>query len=284
VSPCLRFGRPSGFDSAAGFDNRGRPFRDLKHAGPESGSRQTKRVSRGCPGFSSPQSYLVSVLHHMAEGNTTMKRLIIGLTIFMTSSAASKVSHAGLILVSYTVSGSPGDYDLDFRVTNSMTAWHQDIYLFGLSLSGFDVADSPPPFGSLGATSLNFAFYGGSNNLYNTNWRVDPPLTGLLPGNTLSGFIAHDTDLVAPTAVSWFVFSQTEVGFETEPYTGGGSFNSAFSTTNPGFEGTANPAVAVPEPSGFVLTSILLCMLAIGWVRQRLRRAVTGAAFQPCRL
>ncbi len=79
-----------------------------------------------------------------------MKRLIIGLTIVMATSAASNVSHAGFILVSYTVSGTPGDYDLNFSVTNNMTAWHQEIYLFGVSLSGFDVAGSPPPFGSLG--------------------------------------------------------------------------------------------------------------------------------------
>ena len=123
-----------------------------------------------------------------------MKRWIIGLTIVMTSSAASKVSHAGFILVSYTVSGTPGNYDLNFSVTNNMTTWHQNLYLFGVSLIGFDVAGSPPPFGSLGATTLNFAFYGGSNSQYNTNWRVVPPLNGLLPGNTLSGFIAHDTD------------------------------------------------------------------------------------------
>jgi hypothetical protein len=192
-----------------------------------------------------------------------MKRLIFGLAFLVTYSVAANDSHADPIFVSYTVSGTPGNYDLDFSVTNNMTAWHQNVYLFGVSLSGFDVASSPPPFDSLGATTLNFAFYGGSNSQYNTNWRVVPPLNGLLPGKTLSGFIAHDTDLVAPTAVSWFVFSQTEVGFETEPYTGGGSFNSVFSTTNPGFEGTASPTSAVPEPCSLTLLGAgLLSLLA----------------------
>ena len=177
----------------------------------------------------------------------------------MIYSAVGRDSHAGAILVSYTVSGSPGDFDLDFSVTNNMLAWHQNIYLFGVSLSGFDVAGSPPPFFSLGATTLNFAFYGGSNTQYNTNWQADPTQMDLSPGNTLSGFIAHDTDLIAPTSVSWFAFSQAEVGFENEPYTGGENFNSAFSLTNPGFEGIAHPAAAVPEPSSLVMTSILFC-------------------------
>jgi hypothetical protein len=205
-----------------------------------------------------------------------MKRWIIGLTIVMSSSAASNVSHAGFVVVSYTVSGTPGDYDLDFRVTNNMTAWHQNLYLFGVSLNGFDVAGSPPPFDSLGATTLNFAFYGGSNSQYDTNWRVVPPLNGLLPGNTLSGFIARDTDLVAPTAVSWFAFSQTEVGFETEPYTGGDSFNSAFSTTNPGFEGTASPAAAVPEPCGLTLLGTGLLSLLAKRFRGGFRRGTSA--------
>ena len=168
------------------------------------------------------------------------------------------------------MSGTPENYDLNFSVTNNMTAWHQNVYLFGVSLSGFDVASSPPPFFSLGATTLNFAFYGGSNTSYNTNWEADPTQMDVFPGDTLSGFIAHDTDLVAPTAVSWFAFSQNEVGFETEPYTGGDSFNSAFSR-NPGFEGVANPAAAVPEPCGLTLLGAgLLGLLAKRfWGRNR---------------
>lgn len=166
-----------------------------------------------------------------------MKRLIFGLAFLVMSSIAANDSHAGPVFVSYTVSGTPGNYDLDFSVTNNMTAWHQNVYLFGVSLSGFDVASSPPPFFSLGATTLNFAFYGGSNTSYNTNWQADPTQMDLFPGDTLSGFIAHDTDLVAPTAVSWFAFSQDEVGFDNEPYTGGGSFNSALQPVESGIRG-----------------------------------------------
>jgi hypothetical protein len=178
-------------------------------------------------------------------------------------SVVASDSHAGPVFVAYSVSGTPGNYDLDFSVTNNMTAWHQNVYLFGVSLSGFDVASSPSPFFSLGATTLNFAFYGGSNTQYNTNWQADPTQMDLFPGNTLSGFIAHDTDLVAPTAVSWFAFSQDEVGFDNEPYTGGGSFNSAFSQSNPAFEGIATPTAAVPETCSLTLIGTgLLCLLA----------------------
>jgi hypothetical protein len=198
-----------------------------------------------------------------------MKRLIVGVAFMVIYSAVANDSRAGPVLVSYTVSGTPGNYDLDFSVTNNMTAWHQNVYLLGVSLSGFDVASSPSPFFSLGATTLNFAFYGGSNTQYNTNWQADPTQMDLFPGNSLSGFVAHDTDLIAPTAVSWFAFSRDEVGFDNEPYTGGGNFNGAFSFSNPGFEGLATPAAAsVPEPSTFVLTCVLLCILTIGWVCQ----------------
>jgi hypothetical protein len=197
-----------------------------------------------------------------------MKRLSCGLAFLAMYSAAARDSQADAISVSYTVSGSPGNYDLGFQVTNNMTAWHQNVYLFGVSLSGFDVAGSPSPFHSLGATTLNFAFYGGSNNLYNTNWQADPTQMDLLPGNTLSGFIAHDTDLVAPTEVAWFAFSQDEVGFDNEPYTGGENFNTAFSLSNPGFEGMAR---TVPEPSSFVLISIPSGLIGIGWIRKRLK-------------
>jgi hypothetical protein len=182
-----------------------------------------------------------------------LNRLIIGLTTVVTSSAASNVSHADPIIVTYTVSGTPGNFDLDFSVANNMIAWHQNVYLFGVGLSGFDVASSPPPFYSLGATTLNYAFYGGSNTQYNTNWGADATQRDLFPGETLSGFIAHDTDPVAPASVSWFAFSQDEVGFDRELYTGGGSFNSAFSVSNPAFEGIATPAAAVPEPCSLTL-------------------------------
>ena len=195
-----------------------------------------------------------------------MRRPIFGLVFLLICPVITSYSQANAVHVSYTVSGSPGDYDLDFSVTNNMAAWHQNIYLFGVSLSGFDVASSSSPFFGLGATSLNFAFYGGSNTLYNTNWQADPTHMDLFPGNELSGFIAHDTDLIAPTSVSWFAFSQDEVGFDNEPYTGGESFNSTFTLSNPGFEGTANPtASAVPEPSGLDLASIPLCLAVSGW-------------------
>jgi hypothetical protein len=192
-----------------------------------------------------------------------MRRPTLGLAFFSMCSVVASDSHAGPIFVSYTVSGTPGNYDLDFGVTNDMTAWHQNVYLFGVGLSGFDVAGSPPSFFSLGATILNFAFYGGSNNQYNTNWQANPAQMGLFPGVTPSGFIAHDTDMVAPTAVSWFAFSQDEVGFDNEPYTGGGSFNGAFSLSNPGFEGIATPAAAIPEPCSLTMIGTgLLGLLA----------------------
>ena len=62
-----------------------------------------------------------------------MKRLIFGLAFLVTYSVAANDSHADAIFVSYTVNGTPGNYDLDFSVTNNMTAWHQNVYLFGVN-------------------------------------------------------------------------------------------------------------------------------------------------------
>lgn len=179
-----------------------------------------------------------------------MKRLIFGLALLAMSSAAARDSHADAIFVSYTVSGSPGDYDLDFRVTNNMTAWPtQILYLFGVDLP-HDQVGSPSPFVPYD-TPLDFAVYGAANITYSDNWVEYPPQTVVLPGQSLSGFVVHDvTDLAAPMSVSWFAYSTSVPGI---PYTGGENFNSVFSNINPGFEGVAHPAGAVPEPLSLAL-------------------------------
>ncbi len=140
--------------------------------------------------------------------------------------------------VSYSVSGVSGNYVLDFSVTNNMLGTDQDIYFFGVSLSNRDIVASPGAFDPNAWTTWNNAVYGGNGTTYNNNW-LDITFSSLTPGNTLSGFQVHSTDVAAPTSVSYFMFGATFTG---TPYLGGDNF---FSNTNPGFEGVAQ---AVPEP------------------------------------
>jgi hypothetical protein len=196
-----------------------------------------------------------------------MKRLICGVAALVTYLGVVPESMAGPIFVSYTVSGSSGNFDLDFSVTNNMLAWPtQDVYFFGVRLSAMDVTGSPGNFVDRGA-DWNLFNYGGSNTEYNNTW-VDgnTNYNDLLPGQTMSGFIVHDTDLVPPSQVSWMVIA---VSKELIPYTGGGN---CVTNINPGFEGIANPAAnAVPAPSTLVMSSIMLGLFGTGWLRRRLK-------------
>lgn len=157
------------------------------------------------------------------------------------------------ITVAYTVTGSTGNYDLGFSVTNNMLGTTQAVYFFGVELSAPGIIASPPGYNpdkwpTWGPNSS----YGGSSTIYNNNW-IDVTYGNLFPGTTLSGFNVHVTDAAAPTSVKWFAF-----GYGSE-YLGGDNFSHNF---NPLFEGEAFTS-AVPEPSsiavfGFAASGLLL--------------------------
>jgi hypothetical protein len=192
-----------------------------------------------------------------------MRRLVIAAAVFVSGLSAVNKADADPILVSYTVSGSPGNYDLDFSVTNNMLAWpSQLLYFFAVRLeSGHHITGSPADWFDNGADA-NWFNYGGSNTEYNNTWRNG--IGGIYPGNTLSGFIVHDPDLVAPSEVSWSAVSYSVI---LDPYTGGGNF---ITDWNPGFEGLASPvdSAAVPEPSSVILCAFG-CAGLIGYAWRR---------------
>lgn len=160
---------------------------------------------------------------------------------------------------SYSVSGSSGNWSLDFSVNNNLGGTN-DIYFFGVLLPARAITGSPTGWDPNGWPSWNNSSYGGSNINYNNNW-IDFDYTGPLtiqPGQTLSGFVAHDTAATAPTSVQWFAYAANGT------YLGGDNFNTI---TNPGFEAAAG---AVPLPSSLLLFGPGLAGLAA--MRRRFKK------------
>ena len=149
------------------------------------------------------------------------------------------------------MTGSPGSFDLNFHVSNNMTAWPtQNIYFFSVRLSVDAITGSPSNFVDNRPMDANWFNNGGSATDYNNTW-VDSPLNNdFLPGQSLSGFIVRIPDLIAPSSVAWSALANSNGAIH--PYTGGGNFNP---NANPGFEGLASPVV-IPEPSAFVIALI----------------------------
>jgi hypothetical protein len=142
-------------------------------------------------------------------------------------------------IVTYSVSGTSGDYTLDFTVDNTMNS-PMDLYFFGVLLSERNITGSPSTFNPNLQTSWNNSAYGGSNLTYNNCW-IDDSYTDLPAGSSLSGFDVTISDAIAPTSVNWFAYGFGYAG-GGGTYSGTDYFNNS---SNPGFEGVAS---ATPEP------------------------------------
>lgn len=198
---------------------------------------------------------------------------LLMLTLAFLFVAATSRAWAAPVSVSFTTSGTSGNYILDFSVTNNMLAWpSQGIYFFGVSLSARDIVGSPGFFNPNSWITWSNVPYGGSSTVYNNNWIGGP---AILPGNTLSGFQVHITDLVAPTTVPWFAFSAANFFTPADYYTGPGAFYYGGGGYNPGFEGGGLAATAVPEPASLSLLGA--CTLVGGFFVRR-RQTVFHAA------
>jgi len=164
--------------------------------------------------------------------------------------AVTSPSYAVPVNVAYAVSGSSGNYTLDFSFTNSEIGTDQDIYFLGVylnpSLGLSSVVGSPAFYDPSAFPTYTVSGLGGSNTEYNAVW-FDATISNLAAGQTLSGFDVHVASAVAPSAAPWFALSTGNI-----PYTGTGSFTN--DPYNPGFEG-----VAAPEPAVWRLLVLSFC-------------------------
>lgn len=169
--------------------------------------------------------------------------------------------------VTYTVTGSPDNWNLDFTVRNYT---NQSLYFFGVLLPTADITGSPSRHWCITCdTPWNNAAFGGSNISYNNVWITDVfSAWEIAPGTSLGGFTALDTaDIVAPTSIHWFAFTVNQGG--EGDYTGGGNF---FNTFVPGFEGSTSP---VPEPRSISLMFVIIGSVGLA---ARRRRSAAGSS------
>jgi hypothetical protein len=169
-----------------------------------------------------------------------MKTLIcsIGLAIVA-------LANAGVVDASYTVSGTSGDYTLNFKFTNNSPVNNLDLYFLGVHSNG-TITGNPLTWG-------NWPGYGVGNTYYELNWLLytNSPDT-IQPGESLNGFLVHSTDVTAPTSVEFFGYL----------YDWSGSGATLEGNSNPVFTGTAQ---AVPEPA----TLVALGVGALAMMRRR---------------
>lgn len=125
------------------------------------------------------------------------------------------------IVVTYTATGTSGDYLLDFSVTNNAVG---DLYFFGIELTPSNIVASPYGYGPNGGYQFPTPTSDGSCQAaitsmgvpcYNNTWidistalsSHEPYYDFLLPGTTLSGFEVQFVGPVVPAYVEWFAFN-----------------------------------------------------------------------------
>ena len=159
---------------------------------------------------------------------------IAGSLLFGTLTTA----HAAPVDVTCTVSGSAGNWLLDFAVSDHLGGTN-NLYLFGVVSSQHNIPASPTGWDPNAVNGYNPAGYGGSNTNYNNLWITSPSgSTTIVPGQTLSGFHVSNSDAAMPTNVPWMAVAAGGA------YMGPGcSFICGAPYDNPGFEGIAVPVV-----------------------------------------
>jgi hypothetical protein len=125
-------------------------------------------------------------------------------TLSILSLALVGLASGAAVNVSYTVTGTSGNYVIDFTVNNNITAG-QNIYAFGVKLDRRNIVGSPSGYDPNIVDWTELSSYGGTSTRYDNVW-LDVSFSHLGYGSTLSGFKVAVSDLTAPTSVQWFAF------------------------------------------------------------------------------
>jgi hypothetical protein len=178
----------------------------------------------------------------------------------------TNATQASPIDVSYTVSGSPGDWVLDFSVTNNIVVPNQAgasfVYLWGVQIgdaiiaspSGFAIAQESNPFITpAGAFDNNWCWEGCAT----------ATISGSFPGQTLSGFEVSYSGPASSNLVGWFAYTFDYTTPDTFP---GPAEGCDVCGRNALFSGQASVS-SVPEPSTWAM--LLLGFAGIGFMAYR---------------
>ncbi|HKD10293.1 MAG TPA: hypothetical protein VKB79_30570 [Bryobacteraceae bacterium] len=231
------------------------------------------------------------------------KRAILAATTLLFFSAGP-VLHADTlpVSVSYTVSGGPGAWLLDFGLLNEIPGtsgtglW--PVNYFGIDLPNAAIAGNPSPpcfiddppnpficgtdyiwlpwnyFSTQQGTPPSPSPFPAYNDLWfdigPTNFfqsRIGAPYP--VPGSSLSGFKVLDTDVNAPASVNCVAQAYNFYQPNGVLYSGGGNLQPDVPTPLPVFQGTATaPASAIPEPAPSITIAIMFAGLLI-WRHKR---------------
>jgi hypothetical protein len=187
-------------------------------------------------------------------------------TFFFLVAVCLSTLNTGLLaqpVINYTVSGTSGDYTLDFTINNTTPGTQGfDIYYFGVLVDGV-ASGSPQAYNSSYYPTIHILQADGPayNWPFNNVW-IDPSDSTLPTGMTLSGFEVSDTDHSAPTSVQYFAFGENNGLI----YTGPGAVPDSSNPSNPLFVG--NAVVAVPEPT----TLSIIVGVSVLFLSGKLRR------------
>lgn len=194
----------------------------------------------------------------------TRKTLSIFAVVCMVALMMSTTAFSAPI-VSYGVSGSSGNWNLDFSVTNTLGVNNMDIYFFGVALDPINQG-SPTNWGTYNNFNPSYS-WGGPNLNFGTGWLdFGTSIPDMIQnGETLSGFDVTVNTLDAPTSVQWYAFAYDWTGGGAQ-YLGNDHF---WISTNPGFAGVAQGANSVPEPATFLLFGTGLA--GFGLLRKRFK-------------